>query len=211
MWGSWGTPCRVTPEELHLSLPAELPVFTPWHPSGLRRCFSSVDHKDGIIQPPRLPPSMLCQLHLSFRRHISGWMASSWYTGSVQRWCRVTCIKRYWLPSTIKKCFSWVVCQLPRACLIVSKPFTSQQAPGADRLIYLRAFVSFQRQWKQHRFKKRKKICFGKNVSLSDAFIQFTVWCSCGLARTANQMWWRKSHTRPPLFPLRSSPQHWDT
>lgn len=31
-----------------------------------------------------------------------------------------------------KKCFCWVVCQLLRAHLIVSKPFTSQQARGAD-------------------------------------------------------------------------------
>lgn len=115
--GAGGHPAGVTPEELHLSLPAE------------PRATWTVKTESA--------PWMLCLLHLCFISHICE--ADSvlypcfmwWYTGGVQTYCREMHIKRYWLPSTIKGPFCWVVCQLLRA-FIRLQTFTSQQAHGAD-------------------------------------------------------------------------------
>lgn len=50
-----GTPCRVKPGELHLSLTTEPSVFTPWHPSEVSGCLSSVDYGDRNPQSPACP------------------------------------------------------------------------------------------------------------------------------------------------------------
>lgn len=45
-------------------------THTPWHPSEVSGCLTSVDYRHRIAQSPRLPPWMLCQLHLCFMRHL---------------------------------------------------------------------------------------------------------------------------------------------
>lgn len=54
-----GYACRVKPEELHLSPTTEPRVSTPWPPSEVSGCFSSVGYVDWITQsptPPACPP-----------------------------------------------------------------------------------------------------------------------------------------------------------
>lgn len=116
----------------------------------------------------------------------------------MQGHCRETHIKRYWLPSTIKGPFWWVVCQLLRAFNRLQTIYISTSS-WHRRLIYFAAFSLLPEDKESSSIDKTESVW--QNWSRSDAFIYSTVQHSCGLMRAANQILRRKSHTRPPLFP----------
>lgn len=126
----------------------------------------------------------------------------------MQRCCRETHIKHYWLPSTIKGPFCWVVCQLLRAFNRLQTIYISTSS-WHRRLIYFAAFSLLPEDKESSSIDETESVW--QNWSRSDAFIYSTVRRSCGLMRAANQILRRKSHTRPPLFPsllISAAPRH---